>query len=390
MNTEIPEKPKNKRLLSLDALRGFDMLVLVCLQPLLLASFRIWDAPEWLRYHLRHVGWEGFAAWDLVMPLFMFMAGTALPFSMSKYRAGERVTWHFWLRLLKRLCVLWVLGMVVQGNLLSLDPDKIKLYTNTLQAIAAGYLIASLTLLIPRSRWHPLVTVFLLLAFWGAMRFCSLEYDGVLYGNGSYAKTDNLAEGIDRLLLGHWRDGASLSPEGNVRFSPGYRYTWILSSLTFGATVLFGAHAGELLRNKRFSPVMKAFLLALTGAGLCFAGWIWSFEHPVVKHLFSASFTLQAAGWSMLLLAFFYLVFDVCNVRLSTRFLSLYGTNALLAYLLGQYFNGALGAFSDRTLYGFRHLVGNEWYPLIQQTGFLILMTSILWVFHRARLYLRA
>lgn len=388
LSTPAPEK--SERLLSLDLLRGFDMLVLVALHPVLMALFRVWKAPEWLRYHAGHVRWEGFAAWDLVMPLFMFLAGTALPFSMRKYRSGERMTWRFWFRLAKRMALLWGLGMVVQGNLLSLNPDHFRLYSNTLQAIAAGYLIATLTLLTPKIRVHVIIAALLLAAFWAAMRYASFTFDGVTYGGGSYAPQTNLAEGIDRIVLGGWRDGASRLPDGSIRFAPWYTYTWILSSLTFGVTVLLGSLAGELLLVKRFSPMRKTFLLAASGFGLCLGGWLWSFEHPVVKPLFTCSFTLIAAGWSMLLLAVFHLFADVLRWRWGSGLLAIFGVNALAAYLLGEYCGGALVTFADRFLFGLRPIVGNAWYGTIQQAGAALLIIAILWVLRRAKLFLRA
>lgn len=85
-----------------------------------------------------HVAWAGFAFWDLVMPLFMFMAGVSIPFAFSKYlRSGEGYG-RIYVRILKRVVVLWALGMVCQGNLLSLHVADWKLFSNTLQAIAVG------------------------------------------------------------------------------------------------------------------------------------------------------------------------------------------------------------------------------------------------------------
>ncbi len=382
------EKPG--RLLSLDLLRGFDMLALVALHPVLTALFRVWQAPEWVSYHAGHARWEGFTAWDLVMPLFMFTAGAALPFSMRKYRAGEKLTWRFWARLVKRMALLWLLGMVMQGNLPSLDPGRFRLYSNTLQAIAAGYFIATLALLTPKIRVHGIIAALLLAAFWAAMRYGSLELGGVVYGNGSYAPATNLAEGIDRALLGGWRDGAARLPDGSIRFAPWYTYTWLLSSLTFGATVLFGSLAGELLQSPRFTPPAKTFLLAAAGLGLCLAGWLWSFEHPVVKHLFTCCFTLLAAGWSMLLLAGFHLFADVLLWRRGGGLLTLFGTNALLAYFLGEYCGGPLCAFADRFLFGLRPIAGNAWYGVIQQIGSALLLVAVLWILRRANLFLRA
>ena len=123
-------------------------------------------------------------------------------------------------------------GMMCQGNLLALDPDRVYLYSNTLQSIAMGYLIASLLFLYVRIRVQIGIAAALLLIFWGAMEFITVGN----YGGGSYTPDSNLAEWIDRTVLGRFRDGATVE-NGEVIFATWYRYTWILSSLNFGVTV---------------------------------------------------------------------------------------------------------------------------------------------------------
>lgn len=136
----------NKRLASLDLLRGFDLFCLLMLQPILMTRLEIENsaALEPVARQFTHVEWQGVAFWDLIMPLFMFMSGITIPFAMSKYRQGETVDRHFYLRLFKRFFVLFFLGWVVQGNLLALDIRQFHIFANTLQAIAVGYVVAAL------------------------------------------------------------------------------------------------------------------------------------------------------------------------------------------------------------------------------------------------------
>ena len=140
---------QNKRLASLDILRGFDLFLLVFLQPVLWAVLSRCDheLARSVLYHFDHEVWEGFRFWDLVMPLFLFMSGISMPFAFARYLRGELPVAHAYRKVVRRFVVLFVLGMVVQGNLLGLCPAYFQYYTNTLQAIAAGYLIAALLLL---------------------------------------------------------------------------------------------------------------------------------------------------------------------------------------------------------------------------------------------------
>lgn len=147
------EKKKLNRLESLDVLRGFDLFCLVVLEMVLHPLAHAIDMP-WFNsfmWGFSHVEWEGFSTWDLVMPLFLFMAGVSMPFSLSRYKdMPDKMA--VYRRIGKRVLLLWVFGMMCQGNLLALDPDRVYLYSNTLQSIAMGYLIASLLFLHVRIR----------------------------------------------------------------------------------------------------------------------------------------------------------------------------------------------------------------------------------------------
>ena len=149
------DSAKSRRLASLDILRGLDLFLLLLLQPVIVAVGGCFDAP-WLDnilYQLDHEVWEGFRLWDIVMPLFLFMVGTSMPFSFAKYR-NEPSRKKIYTKILRRFMLLFLFGMIVQGNLLAFDTDRLYIYNNTLQAIAVGYLIAALILLHLDTAWQ--------------------------------------------------------------------------------------------------------------------------------------------------------------------------------------------------------------------------------------------
>ncbi len=162
-----------ERLASLDILRGFDLFMLVFFQPVFVAFAKLWsDVPlfSFLLNQFNHVSWEGFAAWDLVMPLFLFMVGAAMPFSFSKYiKSKDKLA--IYKKIARRFIILFILGMVVQGNLLSLNLMEIRIYTNTLQAIAVGYLIAAMMILHISNSWQIIITLLLLISYWALLTF---------------------------------------------------------------------------------------------------------------------------------------------------------------------------------------------------------------------------
>ena len=341
-----------QRLVSLDALRGFDLFVLVALGPLVL-SFTQAAGPEHfegLRAAFTHVDWEGFSPWDLIMPLFVFMSGASIPFALSRFRNGANRSLLV-RRLLKRVLLLWLLGMVVQGNLLGLDPSRFYVYTNTLQAIAAGYLIAALLFTNTRLRTQVIVAVLLLLGYWAAMEIVSV--DG--YGAGSYAPESNLAEWIDRTVLGRFRDGAGVNEAGQVVFAPWYHYTWLLSTATFGVTALTGVFAGSIARAS-WLGMQKVLVYFGLGVAMVALGWLWDIQMPVIKTIWTSSMVLVSSGYCFLLMAVFYLLFDVFHFTFGLDFLRVYGMNSITAYVISEVVN--FRGVAHSVLYGLEQHVG--------------------------------
>lgn len=304
------------RVLAVDALRGFDMFwimqgkeVIVSLIILCLGS-----VPPWLQYQLSHPEWEGFSAWDMIMPLFLFITGVTIPFSMEKYISGSGSKRKLFLRLGRRILLLWILGMIAQGHLLSFDINKLHFFSNTLQAIAVGYLVSSLVLLYIPLRFHVLVTVILLVIYWLWMMFIPLPGVGV----GVLQPEQNWAMYIDELVLGRFRDGT--------------HYTWVLSSLGFSASVMLGTHAGYIIHNSQ-NRWKAFFTLTVVGIICLLVGWLWSFHFPIIKHIWTSSMVLWAGGWSFLLLALFYVVMEIGDIRAWAFPFVVIGSNAIIAYM---------------------------------------------------------
>lgn len=381
-----------KRLESLDALRGFDLFCLVVLEGFVHKLGDAIDAP-WYQPVVEvfsHKSWEGFSPWDLVMPLFMFMAGVTIPFSMEKYRQhtaadapspAPQQRKALWGRLMKRFIVLWVLGMACQGNLLGLDPHRIYLFTNTLQAIAVGYLFSAILFLHTRWKAQIGIAVALLLAFWAAMEFITIGG----FGGGNYTPQGNLAEGIDRLVLGRFRDAAYVE-DGQVVFAEWYTYTWILSSLNFVVTVLTGVLIGELLKSS-LKERRKVLLLLGTGAALVALGWTWGLVHPVIKHIWTGSMVLVSSGYSMLLMALFYWWIDVRGHHRHLTLLKVYGMNSITAYAVSHIIS--FSSISRSLFHGLEQYIG-DYYPVLIHLSNAAILFLILLYMYRKKIFLRA
>jgi len=373
MNTHsIP----SNRLASLDILRGFDLFMLVFFQPVFVAFARHWkDVPvfSFLLHQFEHVKWEGFSAWDLVMPLFLFMVGAAMPFSFEKYRANpdKRAIYR---KITRRFVILFILGAVVQGDLLSLDPMQIRIYTNTLQAIAVGYVISAMLLLHMSRKGQVIATLLLLAGYWALLTFL-----------GDFTPDGNFAEAVDRAVLGRVRDGVTYAEDGSWSFSDNYRYTWVLTSMVFGVTTMMGAFAGQIMKNGK-DKRKNSRLLFIIGVSLLLSAWLLSFQTPIIKKIWSASMTLWSGGLCFLLMALFYYVVDYKGRSKGLNWLKIYGMNSIVAYTLGMVVNFRSAAHS--LLWGLEKYTGDYYSAILTFANFLILF-FILRLMYRWRIFVK-
>ncbi len=371
----------SKRLESLDALRGFDLFFLVALGPLMHSLARTANV-EWLNESMwvfSHVSWEGFSPWDLIMPLFLFMSGISMPFSLSRYKSisDKRPLLR---RLAKRILLLWIFGMMCQGNLLALDPNTIYLYSNTLQAIATGYLITALLFLFTSRRTQIITAVVLLLVYWTAMQFITV--DG--YGGGNYTPQGNLAEWIDNTVLGRFRDTAQVI-DGKVVVADWYHYTWILSSLNFGVTVLTGLFAGYIAKDK-IEEKKKLKLYFGTGITMVIAGWLWNFQMPVIKTIWTSSMVLVSSGYCFLLMGLFYYWIDYKGHRSGITWLKVYGMNSIVAYMLANLVN--FRCIGESLFYGLEQYMGS-YYSFLMTLWNIGAVYVIIWFMYKRGIFLK-
>jgi predicted acyltransferase len=358
------------RLMSVDALRGFTMFWITGGDaPLLwtLADATQSKFLDKLLVQFEHVPWEGFHAWDLIMPMFLFVVGVVMPFSFNSRLQRGQTKKQIYLHVIKRVVILWILGLAAQGNLLAYDLSKLHIYCNTLHAIAAGYLIASVLLLNLNIKWQAVVTAALLLLFWGLMMLVPVPG----YGPGVLTENGNLAIYIDELVLGRFIDGTP--------------YAWVLSSMTFAATVMLGVFAGYLLRSQQ-SQARKVLWLLVSAIVCLGVGWLWGLVFPIIKHLWTSSMVLYAGGWSLLLLAIFYLVIDVWGFRKWAFPFVVIGMNAIALYTAVHIFdfknigNVFVGGLADRL---------GDWNPFVQAVAAFVVVWLILYWMYRQKVFIK-
>lgn len=357
------------RVISVDALRGFDMFWIIGGEYIFKGLDRAVNnsITNEISAQLDHAEWLGFTFYDIIMPLFMYLVGVSMVYSFRKRLSVDPTKPNLWKHILIRICWLWILGMMLQGKLLTYDINEIKFYSNTLQAIAAGYLISALFILNLSIIKQLFATVGLMLVYWAVMVFAPIP--GL--GSGHFAPEVNFALYIDKLLLGKFQDGTT--------------YTWIISSLNFGATTMLGVFTGYLLQSDNKS-VTKLYYLIIAGVALVVSGEVWGLVLPSIKHIWTSSFVLFSGGVCVLLLAFFYLLIDVLNFKKWSLFFIIIGSNAIAAYVSASLFNFTL--VSVIFVGGLEKYVG-AWYWFILATSGVAVLFLILRYMYKNKIFVK-
>jgi len=348
-----------KRVASIDALRGFDMFWITGGDVIIHALYKADPVPATtlLNTEFHHVPWVGFHFYDLIFPLFLFVVGVVLPFSLSKRLEAGANRGQLYRRIFRRLVILFLLGLVYNG-LLNFNFHDLRI-AGVLQRIALCYFFAALVVMNTKIRGQAAFFAGILLAYWAVMMLVPVPG----FGAGVITPQGNLASFIDRRLLPHPYCCFALGDNEGI-----------LSTLPAIATALMGVLAGQWLRSGH-SPNRKTLGLVAAGAASLLVGFAWSFNFPIIKNLWTSSFVLVAGGWSLLLLALFYWIIDVRGFRRWAFFFTVIGVNAITIYLVHQLFD--FGTITTIFVHGFIHHLGAVeplfWAVSVMMTGWLFL-----------------
>ena len=359
-----PARPEpGQRLMSLDALRGFDMFWIIGADSLVYALNKMSRSKptEFLAAQLDHADWQGFHFYDLIFPLFVFIAGVSLVFSLGRTidQAGRAAAVK---RIVRRSILLFLLGIFYSGGLSNRWPD-IRLM-GVLNRIALAYLFAGIFFCFVRKRGLIAICAGLLVGYWALMTFVPFPDVRPTPGAGTISKEDGFRR-VSQLNLdstnrirGVFLKGVNLANYLDQKYLPGSKYdgTWdpegLLSTLPAIASCLLGVLAGLFLKQSPAPPGRKVIYLLAFGAGGVTLGWLWGLQFPVVKKIWTSSYVLVAGGWSAVLLGGFYLVVDVWKFQKWCRPFVWMGMNSITVYMTAN----ILGSFTRPA----RRLVGGD------------------------------
>ncbi|HEX4792941.1 MAG TPA: hypothetical protein VH370_04065 [Humisphaera sp.] len=405
--TAAPAAPAKQRLVSLDAYRGFVMVLMVSAGlgiprvysalakegHLSERSARVW---KFLAYETDHTAWVGCSLWDIIQPSFMFMVGAAMAFSLASRRAKGQSFLRMLIHAIVRSAVL--IGLAVLFSTESRQDHTNWIFTNVLAQIGLGYTFLFLLACVPPSRQIAAV-IGILVLHWSMFAIFPTppaNLDTAVVGvpsswqkmhgfSAHWEKNTSFAHNFDRWFLNLFPRGKDKLFAFNVG---GYTTLNFVPSL---ATMLLGLLTGELLRSRRGSWFKLGVMLAAGVAGLAIG---WTLNElgvcPLVKRIWTPSWVIFSAGWALVLLGLFYFVMDIAKVRLWAMPLVVVGANSIAVYTMSQMLHPWFRDTARRHFGGnLFNMFGATWSPMVDTGLFLIFCWLACWWMYRSKIFVK-
>ncbi|MHB8669461.1 MAG: acyltransferase family protein [Acidimicrobiales bacterium] len=310
----------SSRLVSIDALRGAAIAGMILVN-------NPGAGPPMVYPALLHSQWDGWTFADIIFPAFLLLVGASMAFAFAPYLDGRKRLPTAYLRILRRVCLLFALGLVLNA-FPHFGTGHLRIM-GVLQRIALAYALASTIVLHARIRTQVMIATAILLGYWAAISW--IRVPGV--GAGPLTPAGNLPGYIDRRVFGaaHLYHGGPNDPEG------------LLGIIPSSATVLIGYWAGRWMRmpHDRLIRAMGLLIGGTTGLAL---GEVWSLALPINKRLWTPSYVVFMAGWVLLALALCHAALDWDRwwSRAPARPLQILGANAIVVYVGSELTGAAL------------------------------------------------
>jgi len=379
---------QTQRLMSVDALRGFDMFWIIGADSLVYALHRLSPSKptNFLADQLEHVDWQGFHFYDLIFPLFVFLVGVSIVFSLTKTIEGAGKADAI-KRVIRRGILLYVVGVLYSGGFTKPWPDMRLL--GVLNRIALAYFFAGLLFCLFKPRALVGICVGLLIGYWALMTFVPIRdiqltrpniarfaeeagdtetasyfsnrrspNPSTVRNSPAWAAAQKLFHGTTNYVHGKYEPGYNLSDHLDFQYLPGKKWDTFydpegyLSTLGAIATCLLGVFAGFLLKNSLIAGPSKVLYLISFGIAAAALGWLWNFQFPVAKKIWTSSFVLVAGGYSSILLGVFFWVVDVLQFRAWCQPFVWMGMNSITIYLTKNILGGTFSLLAQRFVGG--------------------------------------
>lgn len=364
-------KSTSERLLSLDALRGFDMFWISGGGKFfhVLANVTGWGGAVWFAQQLEHPDWHGFKVYDLIFPLFIFMAGVSTPYSIGGRLAKGDSKSELAMKAMKRAAILILLGIIVNNGIFRTPIDDWRI-ASVLGRIGLAGMFAQLIYIYfqPKAQWMWCGGI--LVGYWLFMAYFPVPGCGA----GLLTMECNPASYIDTLLLPGKLYKRIHDPEG------------LISTLPAICNALFGIFAGGVLKSVLSD---KDKLARLVAAGIiCVAvALVWDTVFPINKNIWTSSFVLLTVGWSFLLLALFYGIIDVLKIRKWTLFFIVIGMNSIVIYMIDDFID--FGYTANALFGGLLSFLPEDWAAIGKPVTYIAVLWAFMYYLYKKKLFLK-
>jgi predicted acyltransferase len=360
------------RLFSLDALRGFDMFWIMGGEEIFHTLAKTTKSPFWeaIALQFTHPDWNGFHLYDLIFPLFLFMAGVSTPFSVGRELEKGKSRGQLTLRVIKRAAILVLLGLVVNNGLNIMPISQIR-FASVLGRIGIAYMFANIIYLYSRERMQMVWFGVFIIGYWLLLKFTSAPG----FPHGDLTMQGNFASYMDRLILPGRLYLGIHDPEG------------LFSTIPAISTGLLGILTGQLLKKTGIAQMRKVAIMAVTGVIFLIIAQIWNLDFPINKNLWTSSFVMHVGGISLLLMALFYYIIDVLGYKKWAFFFKVIGMNSILIYISGKFIKWQ---YTTNGFFGWiGQLVGDPYNIVVMAVCFIMVKWIFLYYLYQKKTFLR-
>jgi predicted acyltransferase len=327
-------------------------------------------AFQWISNQLTHPAWNGFHLYDLIFPMFLFLAGVATPFSVGRELEKTNDRKKVLMRVVRRGLTLVVLG-ILYNNGLHLRPFADIRFGSVLGRIGLAYMFANIIFIYTKRNTQIIWFWALIIGYWLLLKFTSAPG----FPMGDLTMNGNFASYIDRSILPGKLYLIIHDPEG------------LVSTIPAISTGLLGILTGSYIRKSTHTGERKSFWMAVAGLSFIALALIWNFNFPINKNLWSSSFVCLAGGLSLLYLSLFYYVIDVLNYKKWAFFFKVIGMNSILIYVSGHVINWD---YATKGLFQWLgQLAPVLWAPVVMAVCYVFVKWIFLYFMYRQKVFLR-
>jgi predicted acyltransferase len=361
-----------QRLYSLDALRGFDMFWIMGAEEIVHNMAKATGSSFWAGFsnQLTHPDWNGFHFYDLIFPLFLFIAGVATPYSVGRELEKGKSRGQLLLRVIKRGLILVLLG-IIYNNGLQIRPLSEIRFGSVLGRIGLAYMFANIIYLYTKKTGQIIWFIAILIGYWLLLKFTSAPG----FAPGDLTMEGNFASYIDRSIIPGRLYLTIHDPEG------------LMSTIPAIATGLLGILTGSYLKNEPVSGQKKALRLFIAGIVFLALAQLWNLDFPINKNLWTSSFVLNVGGYSLILLSIFYYIIDVLGYKRWAFFFKVIGMNSILIYMSGRFINWEYTTNAFFQWLG--QLISNPWNDVMLAICYVMIKWAFLYFMYKKKVFLR-